>query len=77
MAMSTEQATDVISLNNTFSHCRHGTEVRDVSAREGPDGWVVWGHYACRQCDRVALLVTSSRPRAVTFSGRMLPVMLP
>jgi hypothetical protein len=73
--MSTKQASDIISLSSTFSHCRHGIEVRDVSAKEGPDGWVVWGHYACPQCDKIALLVTSSRPQAVTLSDRMLPVL--
>jgi hypothetical protein len=66
----------VIALREIFGQCRHGVELRDVSAQEGPDGWVIWGHYSCQQCNKVALHVSGETPRAVTVSGRLLPVLL-
>ena len=71
---SARPSPDVITLHDDFSHCRPGTEVRDVSAKEGTEGWVIWGHYACLTCDKVALRVTATLPHAVKINGRMLPV---
>ena len=66
----------VIDLREAFNRCRHGIELRDVSAQQGADGWVIWGHYSCPQCNRVALHVSGEVPRAVNVSGRMMPVIL-
>ena len=67
---------DVIALRETFEQCRHGNALRDVSAQQGPDGWVIWGHYSCQQCNKVALHVSGVPPQAVNVSGRLMPVLL-
>jgi len=66
----------VIALRETFDRCRHGIELRDVSAQQSADGWVIWGHYSCQECSKVALHVSGEVPRAVNVNGRMIPVIL-
>jgi hypothetical protein len=74
--MSGGQPSGVITLDNALGQCRHGAEVRDFSAKEGPTGWVIWGHYACAACRTVALHVASTHPHAVEVNRRTFPVIL-
>jgi hypothetical protein len=64
----------VFRLNHAFSRCRHGHEIRDVSAKAAGDGWLIWGHYACRQCDSVALDHVLETPRVAMVGERKLPI---
>ena len=64
----------LITLPHALNFCRHGGEVRHLSAEETYGHWIVWGHYACADCRRVALDATSYEPSEATIAGRRLGI---
>ena len=63
-----------ISLHHALNFCRHGHEVRDLSTQGALGHWVIWGHYACPQCQQVALDAIDEEPKVATIAGRRLQI---
>ncbi|MGE0159499.1 MAG: hypothetical protein AB7T31_08790 [Gemmatimonadales bacterium] len=63
-----------ITLSHALSFCRHGREIRELSTEETYGHWVVWGHYACSECERVALDASTHEPTVALIAGRRLRV---
>jgi hypothetical protein len=63
-----------IRLNHSLNFCRHGHEVRDLSAQAALGHWIVWGHYACPYCEQVALDALDEEPQEAVIAGRRLPI---
>jgi hypothetical protein len=75
MDLSTpEKAPGLVTLAQALNHCRHGQEVRHLTAEETGGQWIVWGHYACDACRRVALDAMSYEPTEATIAGRRLSI---
>jgi hypothetical protein len=75
MDLSTpEKAPGLVTLAQALNHCRHGQEVRHLTAEETGGQWIVWGHYACDACRRVALDAMSYEPTEATIEGRRLSI---
>jgi len=64
-----------IQLNHALNFCRHGHEVRQLTVEEVLGHWIVWGHYACAHCSRVALDAYSHEPAEAEIAGRRLPIL--
>lgn len=69
-----ESGPGLITLPHALNFCRHGHEVRHLTAEETFGHWIVWGHYACSDCRRVALEATSYEPKEATIAGRRLGI---
>jgi len=67
-------STRTIQLNQQLNFCRHGHEVRHVTAQATLGHWILWGHYACPQCEQVALDALNEEPHEALIAGRRLPV---
>jgi hypothetical protein len=52
----------VVDLPGALISCRHGNEVERVTAEQSITGWLMWGHYTCDQCERVAFHYVRERP---------------
>jgi len=57
-----------LKILNLFEH----SDVRHLTAEETGGQWIVWGHYACNDCRRVALDAMSYEPKEATIAGRRL-----
>jgi hypothetical protein len=66
--------TRIVSVPHELNYCRHGKEVRHITANESLGRWVVWGHYACEHCRTVAMDHFADLPEAVVVAGRRLAV---
>jgi hypothetical protein len=64
----------LVTLAHALNNCRHGQEVRHLTAEETGGHWIVWGHYACDDCRRVALDAMSYEPKEATIAGRRLSI---
>jgi hypothetical protein len=75
MDLSTpENGPGFVTLAQALNLCRHGHEVRHLTAEETAGHWIVWGHYACHACRRVALDAMSYEPKEATIAGRRLAI---
>jgi len=63
-----------VRLNEALNLCRHGHEVRNLSAQRGLGHWIVWGDYGCSECRQVALDAFPDEPAEATLAGRRLPI---
>ena len=63
-----------VTLAHALNHCRHGREVRNLTTEETFGAWVIWGQYACPDCEHVALDATSFEPLEATIAGRRLKI---
>jgi hypothetical protein len=63
-----------VALAHALNSCRHGREMRDLTTEETFGAWVIWGHYACPECVRVALDATNFEPHEAMIAGRRLKI---
>ena len=63
-----------IELHPGFLICRHGYELRRLSAERAEKGWLVWGHYGCVECARVAFELCAERPTDALVAARRFKV---
>ena len=69
-----ESGAPPVEISYALNYCRHGREVRQLSTEETFGAWVIWGHYACPECGRIALDATTSEPREANLAGRRLEI---
>jgi len=74
---SESPAPRVVDLPAGLGHCRHGREVQRVTAERSVSGWLVWGHYACEQCECVAFHYVREPPDEALIGSRRLPITRP
>ncbi len=65
---------NTVVLHHGFNLCRHGRELRRLTATSMSDRWLTWGQYACRDCRRMMLGGSDERPDEVLIAGQRLPV---
>jgi hypothetical protein len=63
-----------ITLPRDLNLCRHGKELRRLSAQVSLGRWLVWGHYACADCPTVVLDHFEEMPDEALIAGRLLPI---
>jgi hypothetical protein len=64
----------VVELPRALRFCRHGRDVERVTAGQSLGGWLIWGHYGCDQCERVAFHYMKDRPDEVIVGTQRLPI---
>jgi len=79
MNSSPEQATEnlrqVLRVHSSYNFCSHGIELTSVSLEGAANGWWIWGHYPCPECERIIFDHRLAPPETVVIAGRVVPVL--
>jgi hypothetical protein len=66
----------VLRVHHSYDRCSHGAELTSVSSEGSANGWLIWGHYLCRECDRVLFDHRLAPPGVALIAGRYVPILL-